>query len=90
MFLGRELVPAKKKGFPDSYSYKWDATDGIETCFLSSAFDKTDGERLVEGNLYEITYIGKRAISEGRTLKEYEVIDFGPAGEPEEEEGEEE
>jgi len=85
VFLGRELVQAKKKGFPDSYSYRWDTTEGTVTCFLSHNFDQNEGGRLAEGNLYELTYLGKRSISEGRTLKEFELVDYGPMSDEEEE-----
>jgi len=81
VFLGRDLVPSKKKGFPESYSYKWDTGDGAVTCFLSNAFDKDAGGRLEVGNLYELTYLGKLQLSGGRTLKEYELIDYGSLGE---------
>ena len=73
-YQGRDLIPSRKKGMKESWSYRFDTDDGPQSVFLSSAFDDRHGEGMVVGDLYSITYKEKINIAEGHTFKVFEVL----------------
>lgn len=79
VYVGREAVKSTDKKMPDFFSYDFETDDGPVNTKFSGAFDKSIGGKLVEHNVYSITYKGKVKLSGDRTMNVFVVKGFGPS-----------
>jgi len=90
-YLGRELIPSKKRKQPDFYRYSVRTDNGVVTFLASAAYDKTTGAALEEGRIFLFIHKGFREISGNRRVKVIETYHIPePPEESEGDDGEEE
>ncbi len=73
LYVSKKLLTQKKKMEP-AFSYTFETDTGrVETVF-GGAFDKTIGEQLIEGNIYEIVFTGQKQLDGNRRVNIFDVI----------------
>ena len=73
-YLGRELRKSKKAKLPDYYSYNIETDSGPMAFLGGQAFDANAGAKMVEGEIYDITFEGKVEIGGGHTFNQFTVL----------------
>lgn len=72
-FVKREKFPSKKKGMPDYHAYYMETENDTILFFGGQAFDNGPGSKMMPGEVYAVTFHGKKKLTDNRTLNLFTV-----------------